>query len=91
MKAPGDEMLATEIAGHAAVVVTEVVAAADGLARLGFARQSGRGNVRSPGAGRDSASSKRDECGVRSLDVFHGATKPKKEQGDASGARNWSE
>ncbi|MDW9225702.1 hypothetical protein C7S15_0236 [Burkholderia cepacia] len=28
---------------------------------------------------------------VRSLDVFHGATKPKKEQGDASGARNWSE
>ncbi|CAM2162750.1 hypothetical protein BC2230_110187 [Burkholderia cepacia] len=28
---------------------------------------------------------------ARSLDVFHGATKPKKEQGDASGARNWSE
>ncbi|WP_176114528.1 hypothetical protein [Burkholderia cepacia] len=33
----------------------------------------------------------RDGFGVRSLDVFHGATKPKKEQGDASGARNWSE
>lgn len=43
MKAPVDELLATEIAGHVAVVVTEVVAAADGLARLGFARQSGRG------------------------------------------------
>ncbi|MCA7905123.1 hypothetical protein [Burkholderia cepacia] len=43
MKAPVDEMLATEIAGHVAVVVTKVVAAADGLARLGFARQSGRG------------------------------------------------
>lgn len=43
MKAPVDEMLATEIAGHVAVVVTKVVAAADGLTRLGFARQSGRG------------------------------------------------
>ncbi|MCA7897221.1 hypothetical protein [Burkholderia cepacia] len=42
MKAPVDEMLATEIAGHVAVVVTKVVAA-DELARLGFARQSGRG------------------------------------------------
>ncbi|WP_318826333.1 hypothetical protein [Burkholderia cepacia] len=43
MKAPVDEMLVTEIAGRVAVVVTEVVAVADGLARLGFARQSGRG------------------------------------------------
>ncbi|WP_081332227.1 hypothetical protein [Burkholderia cepacia] len=43
MKAPVDEMLVTEIAGHVAIVVTEVVAVADGLARLGFARQSGRG------------------------------------------------
>lgn len=29
MKAPVDEMLATEIAGHVAVVVIEVVTAAD--------------------------------------------------------------
>ncbi|MCA8285131.1 hypothetical protein LGN21_36660 [Burkholderia cepacia] len=91
MKAPVDELLATEIVGHVAVVVTEVVAAADGLARWASLGNPVAGNVRSPGAGRDSASSKRDGCGVRSLDVFHGATKPKKEQGDASGARNWSE
>ncbi len=37
MKAPVDEMLATEIAGHVAVVVAKVVAA-DELAQLGFAR-----------------------------------------------------
>lgn len=43
MKAPVDEMLVTEIAGRVAVVVTEVVAVADGLARLSFARQPGRG------------------------------------------------
>lgn len=42
MKAPVDEMLVTEIAGRVAVVVTEVVAVADGLARLGLARQSDR-------------------------------------------------
>ncbi|WP_257248864.1 hypothetical protein [Burkholderia cepacia] len=43
MKASVDELLVTEIAGRVAVVVTEVVAVADGLARLGLARQSGRG------------------------------------------------
>ncbi|HDR9769831.1 TPA: hypothetical protein QDC27_005308 [Burkholderia cepacia ATCC 25416] len=43
MKAPVDEMLVTEIAGRVAVVMTEVVAVADGLARLSFARQPGRG------------------------------------------------
>ncbi|MCA8493342.1 hypothetical protein [Burkholderia arboris] len=42
MKAPVDEMLVTDIAGHVAVVVTDVSAAADGLIRLGFARHSDR-------------------------------------------------
>ncbi|RQS26431.1 hypothetical protein DIE03_23280 [Burkholderia sp. Bp8992] len=42
MNAPVDELLVTEIAGHVAVVVTDVVAVADGLIRLGFARHSDR-------------------------------------------------
>ncbi|CAB3759028.1 hypothetical protein GQ57_36850 [Burkholderia sp. MSh2] len=42
MKAPVDEMLVTDIAGHVAVVMTDLVTAADVLVRLGFARQSGR-------------------------------------------------
>ncbi|MCA7968107.1 hypothetical protein [Burkholderia cenocepacia] len=39
MKAPVDEMLVTDIAGHIAVVVTDM-AAAEGLIRLGFARKA---------------------------------------------------
>ncbi|NTZ09283.1 hypothetical protein [Burkholderia metallica] len=42
MKAPVDEMLVTDIAGHVAVVVTDAATAADGLIRLGFARHSNR-------------------------------------------------
>ncbi|KWU21070.1 hypothetical protein [Burkholderia cenocepacia] len=42
MKAPVDEMLVTDIAGHIAVVVTDMAAAVEGLIRLGFARQSDR-------------------------------------------------
>ncbi|WP_107310429.1 hypothetical protein [Burkholderia metallica] len=42
MQMPVDEMLVTDIAGHVAVVVTDVMAAADVLTRLGFARQSDR-------------------------------------------------
>ncbi len=42
MKAPLDEMLVTDIAGHVAVVVTDVATAADALVRLGFARQGER-------------------------------------------------
>ena len=42
MKVPVDEILVTDIAGHVAVVVTDVTAAADVLTQLGFARQSDR-------------------------------------------------
>lgn len=42
MKAPVNEMLVTDIAGRVAVVVTELMAAADVLMPLGFARQSDR-------------------------------------------------
>ncbi|VWD32857.1 hypothetical protein BLA18112_06195 [Burkholderia lata] len=42
MKAPANEILVTDIAGRAAVVVTDVETAADALVRLGFARQSDR-------------------------------------------------
>jgi hypothetical protein len=42
MKAPANEVLVTDIAGHTAVVVTDVMAAADVLTQLGFARQSER-------------------------------------------------
>ncbi|VWD62286.1 hypothetical protein BLA39750_07529 [Burkholderia lata] len=42
MKAPVNEVLVTNIAGHTAVVVTDVMAAADVLTQLGFARQSER-------------------------------------------------
>ncbi|WP_254616761.1 hypothetical protein [Burkholderia metallica] len=42
MKAPVDEMLVTDIAGHVAVVVTDAATAADELVRLGFARQADR-------------------------------------------------
>ncbi|MBP0607993.1 MULTISPECIES: hypothetical protein [Burkholderia] len=40
MKAPVDEMLVTDIAGHIAVVVTDMAAAVEGLIRLGFARKA---------------------------------------------------
>ncbi|MEK7919474.1 hypothetical protein AAB988_28850 [Burkholderia contaminans] len=42
MKAPLNEMLVTDIAGHVAVVVTDVESFADALVRLGFARQADR-------------------------------------------------
>lgn len=42
MKAPVNEMVVTDIAGHVAVVVTDLMAAADVLTKLGFARHSDR-------------------------------------------------
>ncbi|VWD12358.1 hypothetical protein [Burkholderia lata] len=42
MKMPVDEMLVTDIAGRVAVVVTDIMAAADVLTQLGFARRSDR-------------------------------------------------
>ncbi|VWD20621.1 hypothetical protein BLA18110_05386 [Burkholderia lata] len=42
MKVPVDEILVTDIAGHVAVVVTDVAAVADVLMRLGFAQQGDR-------------------------------------------------
>ncbi|MCA8297599.1 hypothetical protein LGN19_27805 [Burkholderia sp. AU30198] len=42
MKTPVNEMLVTDIAGHVAVVVTDVAATADVLVQLGFARRSDR-------------------------------------------------
>ena len=42
MKAPVNEMLVMDIAGRVAVVVTDLMAAADVLMQLGFARQSDR-------------------------------------------------
>ena len=42
MKAPVNEMLVTDIAGHVAVVVTDVESFADALVRLGFVRQADR-------------------------------------------------
>ena len=42
MKAPVNEMLVMDIAGHVAVVVTDLMAAADVLTQLGFTRQSDR-------------------------------------------------
>ncbi|VWC42343.1 hypothetical protein BLA6860_07091 [Burkholderia lata] len=42
MKAPANEIVVTDIAGRAAVVVTDMETAADALVRLGFVRQSDR-------------------------------------------------
>ncbi|VWD56776.1 hypothetical protein BLA50215_06811 [Burkholderia lata] len=42
MKAPANEMLVLDIAGHVAVVVTDVAAVAGVLMRLGFARHGDR-------------------------------------------------
>ncbi|WP_174970760.1 hypothetical protein [Burkholderia lata] len=42
MKVPVDEILVTDIAGHVAVVVTDVAAVAEVLMRLGFAQHGDR-------------------------------------------------
>jgi len=42
VKLPVDEILVLDIAGHVAVVVTDVAAVADVLMRLGFARHGDR-------------------------------------------------
>ncbi|CAB3772062.1 hypothetical protein B7G54_23285 [Burkholderia puraquae] len=42
MKVPANEMLVLDIAGHVAVVVTDVAAVADVLMRLGFAPHGDR-------------------------------------------------
>lgn len=42
MKTPVNETLVMDIAGHVAVVVTDVAAVVEALVRLGFARQPDR-------------------------------------------------